>query len=205
MARRNEETAHYFTDHPKLEMRLGLIRTRLRGSFFEFLTASGVFSRKRVDTGTRLLVESMILPKDGCVLDIGCGYGVVGIVAAFLNPRLHVFLVDVNKRAVWLTKQNLTKNQLHNAEVRHGLLYEPVNSLTFDCLLSNPPISAGVKTVKQIVDEAPMRMTRGAVFQMVVRSKVGRKTVRTLLKDTFGNVEILARKSGYRVFISRKQ
>jgi 16S rRNA (guanine1207-N2)-methyltransferase len=205
MTRRNKATEHYFTRHPKLEMRLGLIRTRLRGGFYEFLTASGVFSKRRVDPGTRLLTENMILPKDGSVLDIGCGYGVVGIVAASFNPGLRVFLVDVNKRAVWLAKQNVIRNQLHNVEVKHGLLYEPVSSIAFGCILSNPPISAGIETVKQIIDEAPTHMISKAVFQMVVRSKVGGKRLRTLLENSFGNVEILARKSGYRVFISKKQ
>lgn len=204
MNRRHKATEHYFTDRPNVESRLGLVRASLRGRFFEFVTSSGVFSKRRIDPGTRLLVESMILLEDGYVLDIGCGYGVVGIVAASLNPRLHVFLVDVNRRAVWLAKQNVTRHQLHNVKVRHGLLYEPVSSLAFDCILSNPPISAGIKTVKRIIDEAPTHMASRAVFQMVVRSKVGGKRLRTLLEESFGNAEILARKSGYRVFTSKK-
>lgn len=205
MAKEAKNLEHYFIAHPKSKPRYGLIRVYLRGKPFEFLTASGVFSKKRVDLGTRLLIESMLLPKRGCALDIGCGYGAVGIVAAAFNPRLYVVLVDVNARAVWLARQNVEKNLVNNAEVRRGCLYAPVEDLIFDCVLSNPPVSAGLETVKAIIAEAPTHMTRKGVFQMVVKSKVGGKRLRAIFEEAFGNVEVLARKSGYRVLMSRRQ
>jgi 16S rRNA G1207 methylase RsmC len=205
MHKKDESPNHYFAAHPKSKIKLGIIHTYLRGRPFEFLSASGVFSKKRVDLGTRLLIESMVLPEKGSVLDVGCGYGAVGIAAATFNPNLRVIMVDVNERAVWLTKQNIEINSVDNAEVRRGHLYEPVKNLTFNCILSNPPVSAGMETVKTIIVEAPNHMTDKALFQMVVRSKIGGKRLRTLLESAFGNAEILARKSGYRIFISEKQ
>jgi len=196
---------HYFTAFPRSKIKLGVIRTYLRGKPFEFLTASGVFSKRRVDLGTRLLVESMVLPEKGYVLDVGCGYGAAGIVAASSNPTLSVMLVDVNERAVWLARQNIQRNGVDNAEVRRGFLYESVEGLIFDCVLSNPPVSAGIETVRAIIIEAPKHMAKKAYFQMVVRSKIGGKRLKMFLKEAFGNAEILARKSGYRVFISEKQ
>ncbi len=98
---------HYFTAKPKSKPRFGLVRTSLCKRPFEFLTASGVFSKDRVDLGTRLLIESMVLPDKGCVLDLGCGYGPVGIAAAASNPCLNVFMVDVNIRAVRLARRNV--------------------------------------------------------------------------------------------------
>ncbi|MDH7477419.1 MAG: class I SAM-dependent methyltransferase [Candidatus Bathyarchaeota archaeon] len=195
---------HYFQEHPKSKLKLGIIHTNLSGTPFQFLTASGVFSKKRVDLGTRVLIESMVLPEKGYVLDVGCGYGAVGIAAAAFNPKLHVVMVDVNSRAVWLAKRNIEINNLKNAEVRHGNLYEPVKGLTFNCILSNPPVSAGMKTVGAIISEAPQYMTQKALFQIVVNSKIGGKNFEKFLHETFGNVRILARKSGYRVFISKK-
>ncbi|MGB9741222.1 MAG: class I SAM-dependent methyltransferase [Candidatus Bathyarchaeia archaeon] len=197
--------SHYFTPEQKAKLKFGLIHIYLRGKSFKFLTASGVFSKKRVDLGTRLLVESMILPENGYVLDVGCGYGVVGIAAASLNPKLHVIMVDVNDRAVWLTRQNIEANNVYNAIVKRGYLYEPVKELKFNCILSNPPVSAGMKTVKAIVSEAPEHMTKKATFQMVLRSKVCGKRIHNIFQEAFGNFAVHARKSGYRVLIAEKQ
>jgi 16S rRNA G1207 methylase RsmC len=205
MRKKGEELDHYFAAHPKSKMRLGIIRTHLRGIHFEFLTASGVFSKKRVDLGTRLLIESMVLPQEGYVLDVGCGYGAVGIAAAKFNPNLRVIMVDVNERAVRLARQNAEKNYVSNVDVRRGYLYEPVKDLVFNCVLSNPPVSAGMETVKAIISEAPEHMANGGLFQMVVKSKIGGKRLLMVFEEAFGNVEVLARKSGYRVLMSKKQ
>jgi len=182
-----------------------LIRTRLRSEPFEFLTASSVFSKKRVDAGTRLLIESMLLPERGMVLDVGCGYGAVGIVAARFCPSLRVVLTDVNMRAVRLTRENIERNKLANAEVRCGFLYEPVENVMFNCVLSNPPVSAGMGTVKAIITEAPKIMATKATLQMVIRSKIGGKTLPAVFQEVFGNCRILAREGGYRVLIGEKQ
>jgi 16S rRNA G1207 methylase RsmC len=195
---------HYFISSPKSEERFGLVRATLCGRNFEFLTASSVFSKRRVDLGTRLLIESMVLPNEGCVLDIGCGYGAVGIVAASLNPKLRVVMTDVNMRAVRLARRNVELNKAASAEVRHGYFFEPVEGLVFNCVLSNPPISAGMKTVKAIVKGAPQVMADKGTFQMVIRSKIGSKALPAILKETFGNVRVLARGSGFRVLIGQR-
>ncbi len=196
---------HYYSANPTSEAKRGLIHTHLRGKFFEFATASSVFSKKQVDAGTKLLIESMILPTHGRVLDVGCGYGAVGITAASFNPTLQVLLTDVNMRAVRLAQENIGRNKVTNAEVRWGYLYEPVEGLTFNCVLSNPPISAGMTIVKAIITEAPNVMVEKATFQMVVKSKIGAKTLPTIFNEAFGNCTVLARKSGYRVFLAEKQ
>ena len=199
----NNSIDHYFVAEPKSKERFGLVRTVLCRKGFEFLTASSVFSKRRIDPGTRLLIESMVLPKTGCVLDIGCGYGVVGIVAASLNRNLSVIMSDVNIRAVRLAKKNLELNKIVNAQVRYGYMYEPVESLFFNCVLSNPPVSAGMETVKTIVKEAPKIMADKATFQMVIRSKIGAKFLPALFEETFGNCAVLARESGFRVLIGQ--
>jgi 16S rRNA (guanine1207-N2)-methyltransferase len=199
----NDSVDHYFVAEPKSKERFGLVRTALCGRNFEFLTASSVFSKRRIDLGTRLLIESMILPKAGCILDIGCGYGAVGIVAAALNPKLRVIMTDVNVRAVRLTRKNLPLNKIFNAEVRYGHFYEPVEDLKFECILSNPPVSAGMETVKAIVAQAPKVMANNATFQMVIRSKIGAKALPALFNETFGNCSILDRESGFRVLLGQ--
>ena len=194
---------HYFTEHPKSKLNFGVVRTYFRGRLFEFVTASGVFSRTRIDQGTRLLIEDMLLPEKGMVLDLGCGYGPVGIAAATFNPSLHVVMTDVNERAVWLAKKNAKRNFLENVEVRQGFLYEPVRDLKFDTILSNPPIAAGMKTVLPLITQTPQHLKEEGLLQIVVRSKVSGKRLTKLMDETFGNVDVLARKSGYRVLVSK--
>jgi 16S rRNA G1207 methylase RsmC len=147
----------------------------------------------------------MILPETGSVLDLGCGYGAVGIAAAMFNPALKVMMTDVNTRAVRLARENIERNQVANAEARHGCLYEPVKEIFFDGVLSNPPVSAGMEIVKAIITEAPNVMKKEATFQMVVRSKTGGKTIPPFFNEAFGECHVLARQSGYRVFLARKQ
>jgi 16S rRNA (guanine1207-N2)-methyltransferase len=194
---------HYFASSPKSKERFGLIRSCLCGKSFEFLTASSVFSKRKIDSGSRLLIETMVLPKTGFILDIGCGYGAVGVAVASLNPKLNVVMTDVNARAVRLAKKNVGLNKVINAEVRYGFFYEPVEDLRFDCVLSNPPVSSGMETVKAIVTGAPKVMANGASFQMVIRSKIGAKILPTLFTETFGNCGIVARESGFRVLIGK--
>jgi 16S rRNA G1207 methylase RsmC len=200
----NRSTDHYFTSSPKSEERFGLVRAILRGRHFEFLTASSVFSKRRLDLGTRLLIESMVLPNEGCVLDIGCGYGAVGIVAASLNPKLHVVMTDVNMRAVRLARRNVELNKVTSAEVRYGYFFEPVKGLVFNCVLSNPPVSAGMETVKAIVKGAPQVLADKGAFQMVIRSKIGCKALPAIFEETFGNIRVLARGSGFRVLLGQR-
>ena len=203
MSPKNHSTDHYFTISPASEERFGLVRTCLCGRNFEFLTASSVFSKRRIDLGTRLLIESMVLPREGCVLDIGCGYGAVGIVAASLNPKLHVVMTDVNKRAVSLARKNAELSKVPNVEARYGYFYEPVESSVFNCVLSNPPVSAGMETVKNIVRGAPTVLVDKGTFQMVIRSKIGAKVLPAFFEETFGNVRVLARGSGFRVLLGQ--
>jgi 16S rRNA (guanine1207-N2)-methyltransferase len=196
---------HYYSVQPTSTPKLGFIRANLCGRTFEFVTAASVFSKKRVDTGTRLLIESMILPDQGTVLDVGCGYGAVGIAAAAFKPALRVVMSDVNVRATRLAQENAERNKVANAEARCGYLYEPVGDSEFNVVLSNPPVSAGMDIVKSIITQAPKIMAPKATLQIVVRSKIGGKTLPAVLEDTFGNSRILARESGYRVLLSEKR
>jgi 16S rRNA G1207 methylase RsmC len=198
-------TEHYYAEQPHSEAKFGLIRTQLRGRPFEFVTASSVFSTKRVDLGTHVLIETMQLPEKGCVLDIGCGYGAIGIAAAKFNPNLHVVLTDVNRRAVLLARQNAERNHARNVEAHQGNLYQPVQNQCFDCILSNPPVSAGMETVLALIRGAPAFLSRGGTLQMVIRSKIGKKTLPNAFTEAFGNCGILAIESGYRVLMGEKQ
>ncbi len=204
MNERKPNTKHYFSPNPESKAKYGLIQTHLRGKRFEFMTASSVFSKKRIDTGTRVLIETMQLPERGKVLDVGCGYGAVGIASARFSPALQVIMTDVNTRAVRLAQENIKRNKITNAEVRLGHLYEPVVGLEFNVILSNPPVSAGLDIVKALISEAPKVLTPKGSLQVVVRSKISGR-LPSVFQSVFGNCRVLARESGYRVFMSERE
>jgi len=196
---------HYFSKNPTSPEKRGLIKCKLRGIGLEFLTASGIFSYKRIDNGTRLLVESMALPNQGCLLDLGCGYGVIGITAALINPCLEVTMTDVNSRAVTLAAKNAVRNKAMNIATRLGSLYEPVENVKFETIVTNPPISAGIaRVVEPIILNAPAYLKMGGTLQLVVQSNKGGRTIAALIEEAFGEVEILARGGGYRVLMGVK-
>jgi 16S rRNA G1207 methylase RsmC len=197
------KTDHYFSKEPACQDRFGIIKANLRGRNLQFLSSSSVFSKKKIDLGTHVLIDAMELPESGSVLDIGCGYGAVGISAAASNPKLQVVMTDVNMRAVRLAKQNIEGNHIRNAQVLYGYLYEPVETLRFDCVLSNPPVSAGMDIVNAIIAGAPKVLSPGGSLQMVIRSKIGSKSLPEAFNAAFGNCIVLARESGFRVLMGR--
>jgi 16S rRNA G1207 methylase RsmC len=204
MSKKNHKgNDHYFSSQPQCDDRFGIVKTQLRGRNFQFLTSSSVFSKKRIDLGTRVLIEAMSLPLAGSVLDIGCGYGVIGITAAASNPKLQITMTDVNMRALRLAKKNIDSNRIRNAQVIYGYLYEPVEAMRFDCILSNPPVSAGMDVVKAIIEGAPRVLAPGGSFQRVIRSKIGSKSLPEAFCLAFGNCEILSRESGFRVLMGK--
>ena len=205
MNREKPSIEHYFSSNPKSKLNLSLISIVLKGREFKFLTSSSVFSKKRIDPGTKLIIETMILPEDGIILDLGCGYGAIGILAASTNPKLKVIMTDVNSRAAELAKLNLKKNRILNAQVKKGYLYEPVSDLNFNCILVNPPVSAGMKLVKSMILEAPKIMAHKGLFQMVIRSKIGAKILPEIFMKSFGNCTIISRQAGYRVLKGEKE
>jgi 16S rRNA (guanine1207-N2)-methyltransferase len=103
-----------------------VVRAHLRGRRWEFLTDRGVFARGGVDRGTRLLAETMRIEPTDHVLDLGCGYGPLGLVAAALAPAGQAVLVDINARAVELARENARRHGLDNVEVLQGDMCAPV-------------------------------------------------------------------------------
>ncbi len=179
-----------------------LISDFIRGVTVEFEVAPGIFSYEEVDKGTKLLIEYAEIPDEGVVLDIGCGYGAIGITIAKVNPRLRVYMVDINKEAVKLAKRNAKRNRVEDrVVVLHGDLYEPVKGLKFRAIYTNPPLAAGMDTVLRIIEEAPQHLEKGGTLQIVIRK--GAETVKKAMERTFGNVTKLVSKWGYRVFLSR--
>ncbi len=194
---------HYYHKPRRLHVRQ-LVSDYLRGVTVEFYVAPGVFSWKEVDEGTRILVEHAIVPEQGVILDLGCGYGVIGITLAKAYPRLRVVMVDINPLAVELAKLNAKLNKVEDrVEVLQGDLYTAVEGREFDAIISNPPLAAGFKTLQRIIEEAPQHLKTGGLLELVLRK--GEEKVENMMRKVFGNARTLLRKKGYTILVAEKQ
>ena len=194
---------HYFTKIPRSTLKKSIIRCTVAGISVLLHSGSGVFSKDKLDTGTAVLLEHMVLPKTGQVLDLGCGIGIVGIVVKRKAQDLEVFMSDINERAVQLAKKNAKENRV-DAEVRSGDGFAPWEGEKFDCILLNPPQHAGKDTCFQLIEGASKHLTHKGTFQLVARRKKGGASLAKHMEDIFGNVEEIGKKSGFGVWVSRK-
>jgi 16S rRNA (guanine1207-N2)-methyltransferase len=194
----------YFAKRPASKRRPGEIHAVLRGHAFTFRTDAGVFSRGELDRGTELLIEALEVGAGETILDLGCGYGAIGIVAARLSEGGRGFLTDVNERAVGLARANVAANRIENAEVRRGPLYEPVTGMSFDVIACNPPIRAGRTVVDGIIAGAPGHLLENGTLWLVARTRQGADSLRSRMAAAFGNAEIVKRGGGFKVLRSTK-
>jgi 16S rRNA (guanine1207-N2)-methyltransferase len=165
-----------------------------------------VFAKDYVDLGTKRLVEVVQLPEKGEMLDLGCGYGVIGIALAATHPNLRVWMVDINERAVALARRNLKRNRISNAVVlkSDGVAALP-SDLRFDAVVTNPPIRAGKATVLRLFREAFERLKVGGSLWFVARTQHGAKTLQRLTEEMFGNAECVDIHGGYRIIVAVKE
>jgi len=200
VGRQDAPASHYFTPAPPTPVRERTIRFEDGGREYRFRTAAGVFSRGAVDRGTRLLLEAVDSAGAGTILDLGCGYGALGIVMAARAPGAQVTLVDINPRATALATANIRDNAVANAEARTGDGCAPVGDARFDLILLNPPIRAGRAVVLRLLGEACAHLAPGGRFYLVARTSQGARTLARCMGEVFGRVREVERGGGFRVY-----
>lgn len=195
---------HYYTSNPSAEHHLQEFTTRLKGQDFHFVTDSGVFSKSGVDYGSKVLIEAFLaLEKtNGTLLDVGCGYGPMGLSLAKFFTQVE--MVDVNERAVDLAIGNAKRNDIQNVDIHVSNIYENCQKETYAAIVSNPPVRAGKKVVQEILVGAFSRLQPGGTLTIVLQKKQGAPSAEKLMAETFGNVEILKRDKGYYIIQSVK-
>jgi 16S rRNA (guanine1207-N2)-methyltransferase len=195
---------HYYSNDPHSKNDPRKWTFTLRGEKFFFNTDAGVFSKGEVDFGSRLLIESFELPTvEGDILDVGCGYGPIGLAMAKSFPERTVHMVDVNRRAIELAIRNSKENDVENVRIYESDGLSMVEG-PFSAILTNPPIRAGKETVFKFYDEAFEKLKAGGELWVVIQKKQGAPSTIDHLKKLFGQVETVEKKKGYYILRAEK-
>ncbi len=197
---------HYYSSRPSAASDRRTIETELRGFRFKLATDAGVFSKGGVDFGSKVLIDRMQIGPSDEVLDVGCGYGPIGLTAARLAARGQVVMIDINERAVELAKLNAKMNGISNVSIFQSDKLEAVRGRFFDVILTNPPIRAGKTVVHQIFEEACDHLKPGGSLWMVIQNKQGAPSARKKLEELFGEEAVveIGKDKGYRIYCARK-
>ena len=189
---------HYYDEEQTSEIHKKEFSYKFSGFEFKFISASGIFSLGSIDRGTEVLLESMkIYGTD--ILDLGCGYGAVGIIVKKIF-KLNVDLCDVNNRALMIARDNCNINGV-SCPVYYSNGFSKI-PLKYDVILFNPPQSAGKKICFKMVLDSKMHLKPNGSLQLVCRHNKGGREFEKYMKEVFGNVSVLGKGSGYRVYAS---
>lgn len=192
---------HYFSKKPQSKHSPKRWDYQLRGKEYQFITDAGVFSKDRVDYGSCLLIEQFDEPDaEGNFLDLGCGYGPMGISLANEYPNRHVILADVNERAICLAQKNANTNQVFNIEVVQSNRLSNLTNLSFAAIVTNPPIRAGKQIVHKMFEEAYEALTYQGALWVVIQKKQGAPSAKKKIESLFGEVKTVAKSKGYYLF-----
>ena len=193
---------HYFTNNENLKSEFRTINFSYKSTPFAFLSDNGVFSKNEIDYGSLTLLNTFLdREKEGRVLDVGCGYGFLGIVISKIN-NCEVLMIDVNKIAVHLTDMNIDSNKV-NAKALVSDAYEKVDG-KYDLVITNPPIRAGKSKVLEILLGASDHLASNGKIYYVIRKDQGAKSISKILEETY-KVELLKKDKGFYVYLAQKR
>jgi len=195
---------HYFSKKPTSEHDFNTFIYNIPGTEkkINIKTDAGVFSKNYVDKGSNLLIETIKPRVKSKVLDIGCGYGVIGLSLYTKEPSIILTLADINERAVNLARENAVANKI-SAKVLQSDGFENIDN-QFDLIVFNPPIRAGKDVYYKIITESNNHLVGGGSLIIVIRKKQGGPSLMKYLKEIFGNCKKLNRSGGYWIIQSTK-
>ena len=192
----------YYAENPDAAHDIHELRVDLLGEKMAFLTDAGVFSKKMIDFGSQLLLKCLEINQGETVLDVGCGYGPLGLSLAKAYG-VQATMVDINNRALDLARQNAERNKV-KATIFQSNIYEQVEG-TFDHVISNPPIRAGKQVVHEIIEKSQDFLETGGDLTIVIQKKQGAPSAKSKMEDVFGNCEIVKKDKGYYILRSVKE
>lgn len=195
-------TNMYYEKNPTADHDIHELRVRLLDTPMTFLTDAGVFSKRMVDYGSQVLLNTLDLEPDKTLLDVGCGYGPLGLTLGKVFG-VQATLTDINSRALDLARANAEKNQVI-ARIFQSNVYDDVEG-NFDYIVSNPPIRAGKSVVHEIIKGAFCHLEDQGSLTIVIQKKQGAPSAKAKMEEVFGNCQILKKDKGYYILESVKE
>lgn len=191
---------HYYSEKPQSKQITSTIQCTLNDRPYTFTASTGVFSKKGIDFGSKLLIETFVAPGlSGDLLDLGCGYGPIGIALAKSYPNRTVTMIDINERAVALAKQNAQKNGVHNVSISQSDGFTHVNQHDYAAIITNPPIRTGKQFIYQLFNESINYLQTDGELWIVIQKKQGAPSLIVHLQKKYRSVEVVNRKKGYQI------
>ncbi len=196
--------SHYFTNDKNLVSNVKELVYKYSSFSFVFLSDNGVFSKKYIDYGSRLLLETYLSVEERPlkVLDVGCGYGFIGTVISVVN-KSYVDMIDINKRAVHLAKRNTKKLKEFNGNIFESDAYSEVKD-KYDVVITNPPIRVGKAKVLEILLGAFDHMNEDGTLYFVIRKDQGALSIAKIIKENKCEIETINKEKGYFIYKVRK-
>lgn len=189
---------HYYSADPTSKSEERILNYELKDNKFKFISDNGVFSKNHVDFATDFLLKTIIDDVSGDVLDVGCGYGVIGITCSKNKSVKSVTMLDVNHRALELTKKNVELNKAQNIKIVESDGFEQIKD-SYDTIITNPPIRAGKSVIYKMYEDAKNHLKPNGCLYLVINKKHGAPSTIEFLESLFGNCEIVDKKSGFNV------
>ena len=200
--------SHYYDENPEVESDELPFTYSYKNYDLKLVTDSGVFSKGKIDFGSDLLINTFLNENPPGptkkIIDVGCGYGPIGLMIAKVSPHHEITMVDVNQRALSLSIKNKKQNHLENVEIKESDGLSQVANDAFDFVLTNPPIRAGKKVVHSILADAYHKLKVNGALYVVIQKKQGMPSAKKKMEETFGNVEVLEKRKGYYILRSVK-
>lgn len=197
--------SQYFDNDEGISSKKREISVLFQETRYSFISDNGIFSKGEVDYGSIALLKVLMKERiEGQVLDLGCGYGTIGLILAKNYPSAEFTLTDVNMRACALTCENAKRWGLKNVRILESDIFEKIDG-SFDIIVTNPPIRAGKSVIYSIFEQSFHHLKQNGFLYIVIRRSHGAESAQKFISSVFDNCTLLKRDKGFYIYRAQRK